>query len=148
MRLTRLRRRTRPAPAEARNLLQSARPDTIRAFLVLLHLLEAKIERIGQLHLADAEHQPPHAHSVANAHFNGFWDPGGERWLSASTKELLQRAHLWRRSRGPKDNYALELNEVECCICEKSVDKRRRPKRQWPPALDPVISWLGASLSY
>ena len=72
-------------------MLQSARPDPIRAFLVLLHLLEAKIERIGQLLLADAEHQPPHAHSAANVHVNGSWSLDGGHWLSPSTKELLCR---------------------------------------------------------
>jgi hypothetical protein len=37
------------------------------------------------------EHQPPHAHSVANVHVNGFWNPGCGRWLSPSTKELPRR---------------------------------------------------------
>ena len=72
-------------------MLQSARTDAVRALLVLLHLLEAKTERIGQLLLADAEHHPPHAHPAANVHVNGVWSLDGGHWLSPSTKELLCR---------------------------------------------------------
>jgi hypothetical protein len=46
-----------------RNLMQSARPDAIRALLVFLHLLERETERFRQFLLAHAKHLPPHPHS-------------------------------------------------------------------------------------
>jgi hypothetical protein len=72
-------------------MLQSARPDAVRARLVLVHLLKGNAERIGQLLLADGEHHPPHAHPAANVRVNGVWSLDGGHWLSPPTKELLRR---------------------------------------------------------
>lgn len=62
---------------------QSARPDAIRA--LLLHLLEANAELVGQLLLADSEHHPPHADSAPNVYVNGVRSLDGRHWLSTST---------------------------------------------------------------
>lgn len=59
---------------------QSARPDAIRA--LLLHLLEANAELVGQLLLADSEHHPPHADSAPNVYVNGVRSLDGRHWLS------------------------------------------------------------------
>ena len=77
--------------------------------------------RLAQFPLADAEHQPPHAHSAANVHVNGFWSHDGGHWLSPSTKELLCRnaPTIGDEAAGPETTTALELNEIECCICGK-----------------------------
>lgn len=53
---------------------QSARPDAIRA--LLLHLLEANAELVGQLLLAD---------SAPNVYVNGVRSLDGRHWLSTST---------------------------------------------------------------
>src|SRR5258705_205712 len=104
-----------------KNMLQSAGTDAVRAFLLFLHLLEANTERIGQLLLADAEHHPPHAHPAANVHVNGVWSLDGGHWLSPSTKELLCRnaPAFGDEAAGQRQLSALELNEIECCICGK-----------------------------
>jgi hypothetical protein len=108
-------------------MLKSARPDTVRAFLVLLHLLEAEIESVGQLLLADTQHQPSHAHSAANVHVNGFWSPDGRHWLSPSTIELLCRNALTFDDEAPETILAFELNETERCIAAVSAGRKAPP---------------------
>jgi len=53
------------------DLLQSARPDAVGAFLVFLHLLEGEAERITQFFLAHCEHHAAHAHPAANMLVDG-----------------------------------------------------------------------------
>jgi hypothetical protein len=53
------------------DLLQPARPDAVRAFLVFLDLLEGKTECVAQLLLAHCEHHAAHAHPAANVSVDG-----------------------------------------------------------------------------
>ena len=127
-------------------MLQSARTDAVRALLVLLHLLEAKIERIGQLLLADAEHHPPHAHPAANVHVNGVWGLDGGHWLSPSTKELLCRngPAFGDEAAGQRQLSALESMKSNVVFVAKSAGMEAPPAlRTRPPALDAMqLSYL------
>jgi hypothetical protein len=48
-----------------RDLLQAARPHTVRSFLVFLDLLEREPEPVAELRLAHSEHQPAHPDPAA-----------------------------------------------------------------------------------
>ena len=51
---------------DARNLLQPARADAVRALLVLLHLLKGEAQRVAQALLAHPDEHPAHADPAAN----------------------------------------------------------------------------------
>jgi hypothetical protein len=121
-------------------MLQSARPDSVRTLLVLLHLLAAKAERIGQLCLAYREHHPPHAHPAANVHVNGVWILDGRHRPSPSMKEIpCRNARAFRGEAACQRQ--LSATFLLGCI------KRGRMKfalgsadglRTWPPALNAI----------
>jgi hypothetical protein len=58
-----------------RDVLQAARPDAVRSFLVFLHLLEREPEPVAELLLAHSEHQPAHPDPASHVFVNGVGDP-------------------------------------------------------------------------
>ena len=54
----------------ARDLLQPASANPVRAFLVFLHLLECEPQRFAELLLAHAQNDAPHAHAAADVTIN------------------------------------------------------------------------------
>src|SRR5205823_11108741 len=51
---------------DLRDVLDSARADSVGALLVLLDLLECQAERVTEVCLAHRKHHPPHAYAAAD----------------------------------------------------------------------------------
>jgi hypothetical protein len=49
-----------------RDVLQAARADAVRSFLIFLHLLEREPESVAELLLAHSKHQPAHPDPAAH----------------------------------------------------------------------------------
>src|SRR6266853_3318584 len=60
------------------HLLQPARANTVCAFLVFLHLLKGRTERVPQLLLAHRKHHPAHAHPATHMPVDGVWGLFGD----------------------------------------------------------------------
>lgn len=58
---------------DARNVLEPARTDLVRAFFILLHLLERYPERPGKVGLVQIEHQASHADAIPDVHVSSMW---------------------------------------------------------------------------
>src|SRR6516164_10670755 len=57
----------------ARDLLQPARANAVRALLVFLDLLKRQPKCVAEIRLAHCQHHPAHAHPAADVLVDGIW---------------------------------------------------------------------------
>src|SRR5262245_34799065 len=98
------------------DLLQSARPYAVRAFLVFLYLLEGKAECVAQLLLAHCKHHAAHAHPAANVSVDRVWGLLGGGHNNLPWRAANVPAGRPERNRIPSkiDEYCKKLLKDEC----------------------------------
>src|SRR5437667_8798885 len=103
-------------------MLQPARADAVRAFLVFLDLLKRQAKCAAEIRLAHCQHHPAQAHPAADVLVDGIWGPLADRihYRFQIEKSTLpgrtQRGKRCARSEGLPgamiSTYLQRLNEV------------------------------------
>src|SRR5262249_41304233 len=106
------------------DVLQAARPHTVRSLLVFLHLLERDTEPVAECRLAHSEHHPAHPDAAAHVFvdrvlFDVFHD----------TSELLLHGAAGSRL---TDVTTVRLIYWAATSCLRSAQTRRRSHRRRP----------------
>src|SRR5450631_3956964 len=93
----------------ARELLEPACADSIRALFIFLNLLKRHIERFTELTLAHSDHQPAHAHPGAHMLIDGIWNlnhSGNVQPPNLRTANVAELLAITRRTRNGKQAHS------------------------------------------